>query len=316
MPWCPNCKTEYREGITVCADCKTELVAEYKDVLLKNATEMLVKVDSAHQMFTQKLHDFLAYSDIVSVVLNEGDMIGVYVAPEDLKKAKKCFKAFYSVETELVTQRAEEDAFLKGESFEDYFSDDDEEEEDSAVSKLSSEEKEEIEASHPFAEEPQVVEEVKYVSAISKYEDYRSSGYTFVILGGLGIVFALLNFSGVISLFGSAFTSTVLLLIFATFLALGVFSFMKAASLKNAAEIEKRLTEEVKEWMSNNFSDELMASVYEDAGIADETENAELLYLNKVDQLVGMVRKAYPYIHETLAEQLVEEFCNQNSDEI
>ena len=28
MPWCPKCKSEYREGFTVCADCGTELVAE------------------------------------------------------------------------------------------------------------------------------------------------------------------------------------------------------------------------------------------------------------------------------------------------
>lgn len=28
MPWCPNCKTEYREGFTVCADCGSELVDE------------------------------------------------------------------------------------------------------------------------------------------------------------------------------------------------------------------------------------------------------------------------------------------------
>lgn len=26
MPWCPNCKDEYREGITVCADCGAQLV--------------------------------------------------------------------------------------------------------------------------------------------------------------------------------------------------------------------------------------------------------------------------------------------------
>lgn len=26
MPWCPKCKTEYREGFTVCADCGSELV--------------------------------------------------------------------------------------------------------------------------------------------------------------------------------------------------------------------------------------------------------------------------------------------------
>lgn len=26
MPWCPNCKDEYKEGITTCADCGCELV--------------------------------------------------------------------------------------------------------------------------------------------------------------------------------------------------------------------------------------------------------------------------------------------------
>lgn len=28
MPWCPKCKTEYREGFSVCADCGSELVEE------------------------------------------------------------------------------------------------------------------------------------------------------------------------------------------------------------------------------------------------------------------------------------------------
>lgn len=28
MPWCPKCKTEYREGFTVCADCGGELVEQ------------------------------------------------------------------------------------------------------------------------------------------------------------------------------------------------------------------------------------------------------------------------------------------------
>jgi len=26
MPWCPKCRNEYRKGITVCAECKVELV--------------------------------------------------------------------------------------------------------------------------------------------------------------------------------------------------------------------------------------------------------------------------------------------------
>lgn len=28
MPWCPNCKTEYKEGILICADCSSKLVHE------------------------------------------------------------------------------------------------------------------------------------------------------------------------------------------------------------------------------------------------------------------------------------------------
>ena len=28
MPWCPKCKSEYRQGFTVCADCGSELVEE------------------------------------------------------------------------------------------------------------------------------------------------------------------------------------------------------------------------------------------------------------------------------------------------
>ena len=26
--WCPKCKTEYRDGITVCVDCGSDLVEE------------------------------------------------------------------------------------------------------------------------------------------------------------------------------------------------------------------------------------------------------------------------------------------------
>lgn len=31
MPWCPKCKNEYREGITVCSDCGCTLVEELKE---------------------------------------------------------------------------------------------------------------------------------------------------------------------------------------------------------------------------------------------------------------------------------------------
>ena len=212
MPWCPKCKTEYREGITVCADCKVELVEEYKDAVLQDATEMLVKVDAEHQMFIKKLHDFLEYSKIPSVVLKEGDMISVYVTPDDYNQAKKCFKAFYSVETELISlQQAAETAFMKGEEF-DYFGDDDDDTEEEVSTENPSKnsfetENHQEESKSDFNE----MKDEKYTSLAAKYEDYHSSGVTFTVLGVIGVGFALLNFMGIISLFGSGFSCFVLL---------------------------------------------------------------------------------------------------------
>lgn len=306
MPWCPNCKTEYREGITHCADCKVELVAEYKDAVLKNATTVLVHVDEENRAFAQKLHDFLEYSGISSAVLEEEGFIGVYVAPEDEKKAKKCFKAFYSVETEMVMQKAAEAAFLKGEEF-DYFGDN-EEDDDS----------EDFPVSSPYetvadddSEKERTSEDkaaAKYASAASRYDDYRSSGFTFTVLGILGIGFALLNFMDVLSLFGSTFSSMVLFLIFGIFLALGIFSFIKAGQLKAGAELENKTVAEAKVWMEQNFTKDMLASVKSEGDYENEINSEELLYMNCLDQLVERLLAAFPSLHDSLAEQLVEEF--------
>lgn len=310
MPWCPKCKTEYREGITVCADCKTELVAEYKEALLQDATEMLVKVDAEHQMFVKKLHDFLEYSKIPSVILKEGDMISVYVSSENYYQAKKCFKAFYSVETELISlQQAAETAFMKGEEF-DYFGDDDTEEDDITDKTASEAASQETENNST----PDASNDEKYTSAVTRYEDYHSSGVTFTVLGVIGIGFALLNFMDVIGLFGSGFSCFVLFVVFGIFLVLGIFSFTKADQLKESAETEKKLVEEANEWMEKNFSVDMLVSVNEEGNTSDNLRPKEILYMDCLDKLVKRLLQAFPTLHDSLAEQLVEDFCNRSEE--
>ncbi len=33
MPWCPNCADEYLEGVMICSDCGSELVAEEPEIV-------------------------------------------------------------------------------------------------------------------------------------------------------------------------------------------------------------------------------------------------------------------------------------------
>ena len=41
MPWCPNCKFEYKEGITKCADCGADLVDSYEEIVAMEEQEAL-----------------------------------------------------------------------------------------------------------------------------------------------------------------------------------------------------------------------------------------------------------------------------------
>ena len=44
MPWCPNCETEYRDGITVCADCGSTLVEDLSEQKTENDPESIMDV--------------------------------------------------------------------------------------------------------------------------------------------------------------------------------------------------------------------------------------------------------------------------------
>lgn len=81
MPWCPKCKNEYKEGVTVCADCGLELLpdetSDYKPLTFGSKEEL------------SELEDYLKYSGISEVRISEGEECELFVAEAVFEKAQK-----------------------------------------------------------------------------------------------------------------------------------------------------------------------------------------------------------------------------------
>lgn len=103
MPWCPNCKTEYREGVKVCSDCGAKLIDEIKNEEKTDFVQLAyVKKEEAAQKFVS----YMEYSKIKAKYEydEEEDSYFILVPEKDSKKAAVEFRAFSQVETERILE--------------------------------------------------------------------------------------------------------------------------------------------------------------------------------------------------------------------
>ncbi len=85
MPWCPNCKNEYRKGILVCSDCGAALVEELPEE--DNKVIMIARKEEA-----KNYYDLLKKFEIERVMLDyneESELYHVSVPESQVEKAKK-----------------------------------------------------------------------------------------------------------------------------------------------------------------------------------------------------------------------------------
>lgn len=111
MPWCPTCKMEYKEGITVCPDCGSALV-ENKESMVKQTLTPVFRGDEAS---AEKIAQFLDYSHIESVTAGEPDENGypVLVSESEYDEALKLVQVFLYKEAEKKELSEEEKAALE-----------------------------------------------------------------------------------------------------------------------------------------------------------------------------------------------------------
>ncbi len=95
--WCPNCKSEYREGFTVCADCGAALVANLREKpAFQPAYLTTTHEENAWELpellRRMKIACYLAGENQIYIRLEEGQGVpgALFVDAQDLPRAKRC----------------------------------------------------------------------------------------------------------------------------------------------------------------------------------------------------------------------------------
>lgn len=143
-----------------------------------------------------------------------------------------------------------------------------------------------------------------YVKKADKYDDVRSSAFTMLIVGMLGIIFVILALTKVINIPFSETTAwlfySIMSIVFIAFTVAGFFSLRRANKLKDEAEIENEKIDEINAWANDNVYKTVI-----DAGL-DLSESVEILYFSRAEKIKGILMHQFEDVDEGLIDLLTE----------
>ncbi len=229
MAWCPKCKNEYRDGITVCADCGCTLVDQ------ENDGDSLVNLTFGEENQMISLKKFLEYNKISGAEIQFDASEEVY----ELKVPGELYEKSAAIARVFFRQEAENASL----------SEMDKDEESSGYTEETTDEVED--ALESQKEEPAYL----YRSNSDKAEDNRSSAWGLLIVGSIGLIVMALGSTGLIPLdIGNPYLFYgVMSAVFVLFIVMGFVSQKNAKIFEKKAESENSLKEVVTVWCQENL---------------------------------------------------------------
>ncbi|MBE5892534.1 MAG: hypothetical protein E7286_04040 [Lachnospiraceae bacterium] len=273
MAWCPQCKNEYRKGITVCADCGCELVEEKE-------CRKLIPVFVGNAENAAEMKRFLEYNHVedVTIGLAEDESVFVAVEEKDKDQALKIARVF-------AEQKYNEE-----------------------LERIVSEEKD-GEDQDPFMTEKIVrasrSNSKAYMNSAQKAEDNRSSAWVLLIVGILGLIVLVLGGLGVLPLrIGNPYLFYgVMSALFLLLVVMGFVSMKSARLFARTAESENSLKKTLLDWCKGNINASQIDAAIEDAAKLGD----EVLYMRRYDVIKDMLNHQFMNLDQEFLDELIDE---------
>lgn len=279
MAWCPQCKNEYREGVKICADCGCELVEEeqYTD---------LIPLTFGEEEKLIVLKKYLEYNKLkgVTISFDEKDNVFVlFVREKDKKSATAMTKVFFQQEYARAQEALMASLGEEGETTEE-----------------TEDTQEDSEATGEETAEPLI-----YCNSSERAEENRSSAWTLLFVGGVGLVLMVLCIAGIIPLrLGNPYMFYgVMCAVFLLFIVMGLVSMKNAKLFAKKAESENTLRDAMTNWYRTNLSGEAL-----DAELKTEEDiSEEILYFKRVQKIKDMFNHQFMNLDQVFLEHYIDE---------
>ena len=139
----------------------------------------------------------------------------------------------------------------------------------------------------------------QYIEPQKRYEDHKSTGMLFLIIGFIGVVVTILCWLDIIRVPLYGFQLTIILAMFVAFTGFGIWSLKRAAEVKQTISSENGHVAAMRTWIAENRE---TFCVSDTAGLSGSE-----IYFQREQDIHDAISNQFPEIDESLLEIFVEE---------